>query len=230
MNRDHNITALQQYGGVKGLAEMIKTDVETGIYGDENELSRRKNAFGSNTYPVKKGRSFLRFLWKAWQDLTLIILITAAVASLALGIKIEGLEEGWYDDGNITFAVLPVIFVTATRDYRQSLQFQNLNEEKRNIKLEVIRGGRRDKVSIYEIVVDVIPLKIGDQVPADGILINGHSLAIDASSMTGESKIVHQDHKKRMLFLTRSDFQCCTGLVTPIPLPRFLTGASGSSS
>ncbi|KAL8046370.1 hypothetical protein ABFX02_08G173200 [Erythranthe guttata] len=188
MNRDHNITALQQYGGVKGLAEMIKTDVETGIYGDENELSRRKNAFGSNTYPVKKGRSFLRFLWKAWQDLTLIILITAAVASLALGIKIEGLEEGWYDGGNITFAVLLVIFVTATRDYRQSLQFQNLNEEKRNIKLEVIRGGRRDKVSIYEIVVgDVIPLKIGDQVPADGILINGHSLAIDASSMTGES-------------------------------------------
>ncbi|KAL9160502.1 hypothetical protein ABFS82_08G204500 [Erythranthe guttata] len=54
MKREHNITALQQYGGVKGLAEMIKTDVETGIYGDENELSRRKNAFGSNTYPVKK--------------------------------------------------------------------------------------------------------------------------------------------------------------------------------
>ncbi|KAL9157280.1 hypothetical protein ABFS82_09G132900 [Erythranthe guttata] len=200
MNRDHNITALQQYGGVKGLAEMIKTDVETGIYGDENELSRRKSAFGSNTYPVKKGRSFLRFLWEAWQDLTLIILIIAAVASLALGIKTEGLEEGWYDGGSITFAVLLVIFVTATSDYRQSLQFQNLNEEKRNIKLEVIRGGRRDKVSIYEIVVgDVIPLKIGDQVPADGILISGHSLAIDESSMTGESKIVHKDHKSPFL-------------------------------
>ncbi|EYU30580.1 hypothetical protein MIMGU_mgv1a025977mg, partial [Erythranthe guttata] len=193
MNMDHNITALQQYGGVKGLADMIKTDVETGIYGDENELSRRKNAFGSNTYPVKKGRGFLRFLWEAWQDLTLIILIIAAVASLALGIKTEGLEEGWYDGGSITFVVLLVIFVTATSDYRQSLQFQNLNEEKRNIKLEMIRGGRRNKVSLYEIVVgDVIPLQIGDQVPADGILISGHSLAIDASNMTGESKIVHK--------------------------------------
>ncbi|CAL5404495.1 unnamed protein product [Camellia sinensis] len=31
---------------------------------------------------------------------------------------------------------------------------------------------------------------IGDQVPADGIIISGHSLAIDESSMTGESKIV----------------------------------------
>lgn len=28
------------------------------------------------------------------------------------------------------------------------------------------------------------------QVPADGILVSGHSLAIDESSMTGESKIV----------------------------------------
>ena len=28
------------------------------------------------------------------------------------------------------------------------------------------------------------------QVPADGVLISGHSLAIDESSMTGESKIV----------------------------------------
>lgn len=76
------------------------------------------------------------------------------------------------------------------------------------------------KISIYDIVVgDVVPLRIGDQVsilmfelvlvgtmpfysfvkqlfvictqvPADGILISGHSLAIDESSMTGESKIV----------------------------------------
>ncbi|XP_073145710.1 calcium-transporting ATPase 9, plasma membrane-type-like [Henckelia pumila] len=196
LTRDHNLSALREYGGVQGLSNLLKTNLETGVSSDENDLSQRKISFGSNTYPVKKGRSYLRFLWEAWQDLTLIILIVAAVASLALGIKTEGLEEGWYDGGSISFAVLLVIFVTATSDYRQSLQFQNLNEEKRNIQVEVIRGGRREKVSIYEIVVgDVIPLKIGDQVPADGILISGHSLAIDESSMTGESKIVQKDHK-----------------------------------
>ncbi|KAK8296381.1 hypothetical protein V6Z12_D05G121200 [Gossypium hirsutum] len=200
MTRDHKLSALQQYGGVKGLSDLLKTNLETGIYGDEVDLLNRKTAFGSNTYPRKKGRSFWRFLWEAWQDLTLIILIVAASVSLGLGIKTEGLKEGWYDGGSIFLAVLLVIVVTATSDYRQSLQFQNLNEEKRNIQLEVVRGGRIVKVSIYDVVVgDVVPLKIGDQVPADGVLVNGHSLAIDESSMTGESKIVYKDKNEPFL-------------------------------
>ncbi|GMY35290.1 calcium-transporting ATPase 8, plasma membrane-type-like isoform X2 [Fagus crenata] len=193
MSRDHNVEALQQYGGVKGLSELLRTNLEKGIQVDDADLLKRKNAFGSNTYPRKKGRSFWMFLWEAWQDLTLIILIGAAVASLVLGIKTEGIKEGWYDCGSIAFAVILVIVVTAIRDYKQSLQFQSLNEEKRNIHLEVIRGGRRIDISIYDIVVgDVLPLNSGDQVPADGVLISGHSLSIDESSMTGESMIVHK--------------------------------------
>lgn len=200
MTRDHKLYALEQFGGVKGLSGMLRTNTELGINGDEADLLNRRNAFGSNTYPRKKGRSFWRFLWEAWQDLTLIILIIAAAVSLGLGIKTEGLKEGWYDGGSIFFAVFLVIVVTATSDYRQSLQFQNLNEEKRNIQLEVIRGGRTVKISIYDVVVgDVVPLKIGDQVPADGILITGHSLAIDESSMTGESKIVQKNKKEPFL-------------------------------
>ncbi|GKA45819.1 polyubiquitin 11 [Tanacetum coccineum] len=78
-------------------------------------------------------------------------------ASLALGIKSEGIIEGWYDGGSIV--------VTAFSDYKHSLQLQNVNEEKQNIQLEVVRGGRRVKISIFDIVVgDVITLKIGDQV------------------------------------------------------------------
>ncbi|XP_042966466.1 calcium-transporting ATPase 9, plasma membrane-type-like isoform X2 [Carya illinoinensis] len=200
MTRDHNISALQHYGGVKGLSELLKTNLDKGINGDETELLKRRSSFGSNTYPRKKGRSFLRFLWEAWQDLTLIILIVAAVVSLALGLKTEGLKEGWYDGASIAFAVFLVIIVTAVSDYRQSLQFQNLNQEKQNIQLEVKRGGRTVKISIFDIVVgDVVPMKIGDQVPADGILIAGHSLSIDESSMTGESKIVTKDQKAPFL-------------------------------
>ncbi|XP_044389451.1 calcium-transporting ATPase 5, plasma membrane-type isoform X4 [Triticum aestivum] len=124
----------------------------------------------------------------------------AAAISLSLGMATEGVKDGWYDGGSIFFAVFLVIFVTATSDYRQSLQFQHLNEEKQNIQVEVIRGGKRVGASIFDLVVgDVVPLKIGDQVPADGVLISGHSLAIDESTMTGESKIVHKDQNAPML-------------------------------
>ncbi|PIA26208.1 hypothetical protein AQUCO_09600039v1 [Aquilegia coerulea] len=69
---------------------------------------------------------------------------------------VKGIKEGWYDGGSIVFAVLLVIVVTAISDYRQSLH------------LEIIRGGKRVEVSIFDIVVgDIIPLKIGDQVHKD---------------------------------------------------------------
>ncbi|PUZ74324.1 hypothetical protein GQ55_1G055600 [Panicum hallii var. hallii] len=200
MTRDHNYSALQEYGGVKGLANLLKTNLEKGIHGDEADLSCRANAFGANRYPRKKGRSFWVFLWEACQDMTLVILIVAAVISLVLGIATEGVKEGWYDGTSIAFAVFLVILVTAVSDYKQSLQFQHLNEEKQNIQVEVIRGGRRIQVSIFDIVVgDVVALKIGDQVPADGVVISSHSLAIDESSMTGESKIVMKDQKTPFL-------------------------------
>lgn len=43
---------------VKGLADWLKTSPDKGIHGDEADLLHRKNVYGSNTYPRKKGRSF----------------------------------------------------------------------------------------------------------------------------------------------------------------------------
>lgn len=37
---------------------MLRTDVETGISGDDNEFAERRDVFGSNTYPIKKGKTF----------------------------------------------------------------------------------------------------------------------------------------------------------------------------
>ncbi|KAG4907184.1 hypothetical protein JHK82_055846 [Glycine max] len=49
ISREHDIVALQQYGG-------------KGIHGDDADLLKQRNAFGSNNYPRKKGRSLL-VLW-----------------------------------------------------------------------------------------------------------------------------------------------------------------------
>ena len=85
VSREHDTVALQQYGGVAGISNLLKTNLEKGIHGDDADLLKRRNAFGSNDYPRKKGRSFWMFMWDACKDLTLIILMVAAAASLALG-------------------------------------------------------------------------------------------------------------------------------------------------
>ncbi|VAI19282.1 unnamed protein product [Triticum turgidum subsp. durum] len=166
LNRDHEAIMLQEVGGVSGLSDLLKSNLDRGVSSNEDELLQRRDIFGANTYPRKKRKSIWRFVFEACQDLTLVILMVAAAISLSLGMATEGVKDGWYDGGSIFFAVFLVIFVTATSDYRQSLQFQHLNEEKQNIQVEVIRGGKRVGASIFDLVVgDVVPLKIGDQGP-----------------------------------------------------------------
>ncbi|CAI9269258.1 unnamed protein product [Lactuca saligna] len=123
MTRDHDFPALQNFGGVNGLAEVLKMNPDKGINDDEANILERKNVFGSNMYPRKKGRSFWRFLFDACCDTTLIILMVAATASLALGIKIEGIKEGWYDGGSIALAVIIVIVVTGYKRMKEGGDF-----------------------------------------------------------------------------------------------------------
>lgn len=85
-------------------------------------------------------------------------------------------------------AVFLVIAVSSLSNFRQSRQFEKLSRVSGNIRVEVVRNSRRQHVSIFDVVVgDVVCLKIGDQVPADGLFLDGHSLRVDESSMTGES-------------------------------------------
>uniref|UniRef100_A0A5B6YJA6 P-type ATPase A domain-containing protein n=1 Tax=Davidia involucrata TaxID=16924 RepID=A0A5B6YJA6_DAVIN len=105
-----------------------------------------------------------------------------------------------YDGLGIIFCIFLVVTVTAISDCKQSLQFKDLDKEKKNIIVQVTRDGSRHKVSIHDLVVgDTVHLSIGNQVPADGIFISGYSLSIDESSLLSESEPVNIDEKKPFL-------------------------------
>lgn len=179
---------LEALGGVSGLAKGLRTDIRKGIPGTEEDLRERREKYGENKYAEKAQKSFWVFVWEACQDTTLIILMVCAVVSLIAGEAAADRASGWYDGVGIGVAVIVVVLITAISDYRQSLQFRDLQAEKDNIMLDVVRVGRRSRMSIHELVVgDIVVLSIGDQIPADGVLVEGHSVSIDESSMTGES-------------------------------------------
>ncbi|XWS58336.1 hypothetical protein CRYUN_Cryun08bG0025500 [Craigia yunnanensis] len=192
-----------QYGGVKQAATLLRSDLKNGIPGDDIDLALRTKVFGANKYQKQPAKSFLRFVLEAIKDTIIIILLVCAVLSLAFGIKQHGLKEGWYDGGSIIVAVVLVVVVSAVSNYRQSKQFEELSHESRDIRVQVVREGRHQPVSIFDLVVgDIVSLKIGDQIPADGLFVEGHSLKVDESSMTGESDHVEVNGKKNPFLLS----------------------------
>nr|KJB44882.1 hypothetical protein B456_007G277600 [Gossypium raimondii] len=186
--REKSLGTLSKLGGVKQIAASLETDEKDGISTNEADLAHRVDVFGANRYQKPPKKSFFSFVYEAFKDTTIIILLVCAVLSLGFGIKQHGITDGGYDGGSIIIAVFLVVAVSAVSNFKQNRQFEKLSKESRDIKVEVVRDGRRQFISVFEVVVgDVVCLKIGDQIPADGLFLDGHSLKVDESSMTGES-------------------------------------------
>ncbi|XP_076940452.1 calcium-transporting ATPase 2, plasma membrane-type-like [Bidens hawaiensis] len=187
----HNHEKLKGHGGVDGVAEKLKTCTTNGLAMDDKELTSRQQLYGTNEFTEREQRSFWVFVFEALQDMTLMVLAVCAFVSLIVGIATEGWPTGAHDGLGIVASILLVVFVTATSDYRQSLQFRDLDKEKKKILIQVTRNGYRQKLSIYELLPgDIVHLSIGDQVPADGLFLSGFAVSIDESSLTGESEPV----------------------------------------
>ncbi|MCH89154.1 calcium-transporting ATPase plasma membrane-type-like, partial [Trifolium medium] len=152
------------------------------------------------------------------QDMTLMILGVCAIVSLIVGVLTEGWPKGAHDGLGIVASILLVVFVTATSDYRQSLQFKDLDKEKKKISIQVTRNGYRQKMSIYNLLPgDIVHLNIGDQVPADGLFVSGFSVLIDESSLTGESEpIMVTSQNPFLLSGTKVQDGSCTMLITTV--------------
>ncbi|KMZ61440.1 Calcium-transporting ATPase 1 [Zostera marina] len=214
----HDVKNLITHGGIDGIAKKLSTSITTGIINTQDDISQRQQVFGFNKFTETPSRSFWVFVWEALQDMTLMILGLCAFVSLVVGITTEGWPKGAHDGLGIVASILLVVFVTATSDYRQSLQFKDLDKEKKKISIQVTRNGLRQKISIYDIVAgDLVHLGIGDQVPADGLFISGFSLQINESSLTGEPEPVMVNSENRFLLSgTKVQDGSCKMMVTTV--------------
>ncbi|KAK1383195.1 Calcium-transporting ATPase [Heracleum sosnowskyi] len=209
---------LKFHGGVPGIADKLCTSTTDGLPSDGDSLKRRQELFGINKFTESEPRRFWVFVWEAFQDMTLMILAVCAFVSLMVGIATEGWPRGAHDGLGIFASIFLVVFVTATSDYRQSLQFRDLDKEKKKISIQVTRNGYRHKMSIYELLPgDIVHLAIGDQVPADGLFVSGFSVLIDESSLTGESEpVMVSDENPFLLSGSKVQDGSCKMLITTV--------------
>lgn len=170
-------------------------------HGHDSELfADRKRVFKDNRLPEKKGKSLLQLMWITYNDKVLMLLSAAAVVSLAIGLyqtfaPNPGHEDEpkveWVEGVAIIAAIVIVVIVGSLNDYSKERQFARLNRKKQDRLVKVVRSGKTQEISVFDILVgDVLHLEPGDLVPVDGILIEGFNVKCDESQATGESDVI----------------------------------------
>ncbi|WAR63660.1 hypothetical protein PtB15_17B261 [Puccinia triticina] len=203
-----SIKSLSNLGGPHALSSLLQTDLDRGLSNLQETLPARTSFFGSNILPQKPTKTIFQLIWLALQDKVLIILIIAAIISLALGLYTTlGTPPKSYTDSNgntvtepqvdwvegvaILVAVAIVTLVGSVNDYQKELQFKKLNAQKEDRSIKVIRQGQEQILQIGEILVgDLLLVNAGDLLPADGIFLDGYEVKCDESSVTGESDLI----------------------------------------
>ncbi|KQJ88101.1 calcium-transporting ATPase 7, plasma membrane-type isoform X2 [Brachypodium distachyon] len=199
--KDKREGSFRRLGGVAGIAAALASDAERGIF--PGDVRRRQAAFGVNACPKTSSRPksrFLSHLQDALSDAFLVVLLVCAAVSLGFGVRQHGFRDGWYVDGASIFLVVFVVATTsAVSRHGQAKQFDKLDMARgsNDMAATVVRAARRQEVSVSDIVVgDVVLLKAGEVVPADGVFLEGHDLQVDESSMNGEPQPVEIDAEK----------------------------------
>lgn len=108
MVKEKDLASLNNLGGVEGVATAFGINSKTGITGHDEEVRRRREMFGPNTYHKPPPKGFLFFALEAFRDTTILILLVCAALALGFGIKQHGVKEGWYEGGSIFVAVFLV--------------------------------------------------------------------------------------------------------------------------
>ncbi|KAI9009873.1 hypothetical protein BC832DRAFT_518476, partial [Gaertneriomyces semiglobifer] len=161
----------------------------------------RERVFGKNITPPPRSDTIFEIVWEAIKDDPIIkVLLVGAIVVLALGTAICP-SEGFIEGLAILIAVVIVLSVTAGNDWSKDRKFKKLLLLQSDKRIKVIRGGIKDQISSWDIIVgDLVEVVVGDEIPADGIYVHGSRLVIDESPLTGESVPVKKSANAPFLF------------------------------
>ena len=183
---------LELLGGTEGILSKLKTSSENGI----EYPNFRKEEFGINKIFEEPPAPFIKFLKESLSELMIIILLTAAIIQIIIGLSIgNNKKTGWLDGASVLFAVFVVVSVESFTNYQKEKKFYELNNLKNaGTVYKTIRGKIIKDLKAEELLVgDIILISGGETMPADCLLLEGNGIKIDESSLTGESKLVSKE-------------------------------------
>jgi len=170
----------------KAIADLVsgfQTHLDRGL--TQREALDRLEQFGANELTERPRPGFLALLWDQFNNYLVIILIVAALVSLALGEYVDSVA--------IMFIVVLNAVVGVIQESKAEQALAALKKMSAP-NAQVIRDGRQSTIPGREIVGgDIVLLEAGNYVPADLRLVESVNLKIEEASLTGESVPVEKN-------------------------------------
>ena len=147
------------------------------------EVLQSRLEHGENVLTPPKQQSKWRLYLEKYEDPMVRILLVAALVSLALSFVKQDFVE--------TLGIIAAIILATTVGFYfecdAARRFSILTQMGEEQSVKVMRDGRLQEIPRREIVVgDIVIVETGDEVPADGKLLESTDLQVDESSLTGE--------------------------------------------
>ncbi|MDR1934816.1 MAG: cation-translocating P-type ATPase, partial [Candidatus Accumulibacter sp.] len=163
--------------GIEDVAREMQTHLQDGL--TPQEARTRLEKHGANELTEKPRPGFMAMLWDQINNYLVIILIVAAIVSLALGEVVDSIA--------IMFIVVLNSVVGVVQESKAEQALAALKKMSAP-NAQVVRGGRVATIPGREIVAgDIVLLEAGNYVPADLRLVETVNLKIEEASLTGES-------------------------------------------
>lgn len=157
--------------------ETIPQTVLVGLTGEEAEA--RLLADGPNDLPTARPRNLLQQVWQVVRQPMLLLLLVAGTVNFALAEPFDGVV--------LFVCVLIVIGIAIYQEHKTENALAALRDLSSPRAL-VIRDGQETRIPGRDVVRgDLVLVVEGDRIPADGVLLEGASMSVDESALTGES-------------------------------------------
>lgn len=164
----------------------------SGLTDEQAEASRQK--YGKNILTPPARTPLWKLFLEKFKDPIIRILLAAALLSLIISI----IHNEYAETIGIFAAIFLATGVAFWFEMDANRKFELLNQVNDDILFKVIRNGNIHEVAKQDIVVgDIVVLETGEEVPADGELIEAISLQVNESTLTGEpviSKTTNPEH------------------------------------
>lgn len=134
-------------------------------------------------------------LWKQFlekfRDPLIIILLVAGVLSVAISLyeffSLKQSSSVFFEPVGIFLAIFLATGLSFYFEAQADKEFGVLNKVSDDEPVEVVRDGNHTLVAKREVVVgDVVRVGVGNEIPADGDLLEATHLSVDESTLTGE--------------------------------------------